>query len=205
MERIVTVGALATQLGVPIRDFMRGLAKMGLYAKSPSTMMTVDVANRVRRNWASLATEEPPRSPARREPSRSPRATPRGPRPDPPRGFTKQILDDVIVPRRDPYGPKPRSGYWPSEIRDANSLVSEWGPCLLQGMEPSDVLAWMRSDSGVGPERAVQLHDQGVRPIEVEWSYQDRGTLPLGRRLVSGIYSIEQVVAEVRYRRTLAS
>ena len=64
------------------------------------------------------------------------------------------------------------------------------------------ILDWMRTQWFVKPEQAVALHFAGIDPSELAWSYEDGDQMTLGHRLGMRVLTLEEVIVEVKDRRT---
>jgi hypothetical protein len=118
-----------------------------------------------------------------------------------PEGLTKYLLDNYVVKQRDPDEKPPGRPYWDDEVRRARKLSDEWAPALFEGLEFSDILGWVSAGWRIA-QYVGELHRAGVRPAELDWSYEDRGGYPLGERLSRGLWTVEMVVNEVERRRS---
>ena len=129
---------------------------------------------------------------------------------DDPEGLTKFILDEEIVPRRNPDDQPPGRAYWESEVRQARQLTKEWAPALWLGLDFPAILEWVQAGFPV-VEHLERLLEAKVRPYELDWNWEDRGEQSLGVRLSLGMWSIESlgmwsidmVLNEIERRRAL--
>ena len=118
----------------------------------------------------------------------------------------------------------PSSGGSASEATSAGGVV---GLTVLSGGLPipdrcrrrhdlerrSAIVSCSASSSGVGlilnaavaaVEHAEELHNAGVLPTEVGWSYDDGGLPNLAARLTAGNITVDEVILEVQSRRDAA-
>jgi hypothetical protein len=132
-----------------------------------------------------------------------------------PSAFTKYILDELILPRRDEDAPVPTPPwpYFQDEVKEAQEIASKWSTCVLAGMGYDEILewretldrfssrAWLPPHRGGSPDDAIALHAAGIEPVDLGWRYGDEtaGTLP--ERLARGQMTIDEVILEAKYRR----
>jgi hypothetical protein len=218
------VHELAAELGVPAKDVLAKLKELGEFVKSASSTVDAPVARRLRECYrqrpagqrpvvprpavspphAAVTGQRGVSSPSRRTPfaplpSRRPRRE--WYRGEEPQGLTRFLLDNYVVKQRDPEQKPPSRPYWDDEVRRARKLSDEWAGTLLEGLEFSDILRWVRA--GWSAEHAGVLHRAGIPPEELGWSYEDRGDYSLGVRLELGLWTTEQVMNEIERRRAL--
>ena len=200
----VRVYELAKELDVESTVLLRELADLGHPVRSASSPLEPPVIRQVREKFEKAP---PPPSQRRSAPRLRPptgRALIRRPRREWYRGeepadFVKKLLDRLIVPTRAPDAQAPPNRYWADEVARARELAAEWKGCLLESMSETEMFSWI--NSGIRADQAIALHRKGIRPDELEWSYEDRDQPPLFGRLMLGTRTVDQVATEMEGRR----
>ncbi len=213
---------LAKELNVSSEHVLEDLRAMGEFVRSASSTVEPMVVERLRRHCATKKGTTPggrPDAPPSGNRYGNPFAPSRMPLPrqsstgqrtrgtywdwykgELPSGLTKFILDNYLVPHRPSDEPPPQTAYWAREVKRAEGLSRHWGSTLLDGWSFDDVLVWI--GTSIDADDAVKLSAAGIGPLDIGWSYEDKGDYTLAQRLMAAEWTVEQVILEAEARRT---
>lgn len=132
-----------------------------------------------------------------------------------PSAFTRYILDELILPRRDEDDPVPNPPwrYFEDEVKEALEISGKWSTCMLSGMDYDEILdwretldrfsapAWLLPARDGSPDHAIALRNAGISPGDLGWRYGDETAGNLPERLARGQKTIDEVILEAKYRR----
>ena len=231
--RRVRVSVLAKELGVTPTVVLEKLAELGEYVRSSASVIEPPVAEAIRLAFPSAGPKQAPVAVGtsavavtRAQPERQPRSEaaaggsclpPVPPslrstrrrrefyRGEPPKDFMRFILDERVMPRRDPdYRGKlpPNGGYFEDEVREARTLAQQWAPALLAGLSFEVIGQWINLGWWGGRlkvDQAIELALADVSPDDIR--YNDDGLGALINRLWLGVATPEEIIAIVRERR----